>query len=53
VFDLLMLDMFGRGRIRTEPEFRSLFATAGMSLTKVIQTESAVNPISILELLPV
>jgi hypothetical protein len=53
VFDLLMLDMFGRGRLRTEAEFRALFAAAGMNLTKVMPTESAVNPISILELVPV
>ena len=51
-FDLLMLTLFGRGRIRTEAEFRALFAAGGMELTKVIPTESAINPMSILEGVP-
>ena len=51
-FDLLMLTLFGRGRLRTESEFRALFAAAGMELTRVIPTESAINPMSILEGVP-
>ena len=51
-FDLLMLTLFGRGRVRTEAEFRALFAAGGMNLTRVIPTESAVNPMSILEGVP-
>lgn len=51
-FDLLMLTLFGRGRVRTEAEFRALFAAGGMNLTRVIPTESAINPMSILEGVP-
>ena len=53
VLDLLMLDMFGRGRIRTEAEFRDVFAAAGLKLANLMPTDSAVNPISIMELAPV
>jgi hypothetical protein len=49
--DLLMLALF-RGRIRTEAEFRALFAAAGVNLTRVIQTNSVSNPMSILEGVP-
>jgi hypothetical protein len=51
-FDLLMLTLFGRGRLRTEAEFRALFAAGGLELTRVIPTESAINPMSILEGVP-
>ena len=49
--DLLMLTLF-RGRIRTEAEFRALFAAAGVNLTRVIPTGSISNPMSILEGVP-
>lgn len=45
VFDLLMMIQH-HGRIRTEAEFRDLFADAGLRLTRVIPTAS---PNSILE----
>ena len=45
VFDLLMMIQH-HGRIRTETEFRGLFANAGLRLTQVIPTAS---PNSILE----
>jgi hypothetical protein len=49
--DLLMLTLF-RGRIRTEAEFRALFAAAGVTLMRVIPTDSVSNPMSILEGVP-
>ena len=49
--DLLMLTLF-RGRIRTEAEFRALFAAAGVNLTRVIPTGSVSNSMSILEGVP-
>ncbi len=49
MFDLLMLVNNRGGRIRTEAEFRALFAAAGLRLTKVIATAS---PNSILEGVP-
>jgi hypothetical protein len=49
--DLLMLTLF-RGRIRTEAEFRALFAAAGVTLMRVIPTGSVSNPMSILEGVP-
>ena len=45
-FDVLMLLMHAGGRIRTEAEFRGLFAAAGLRLTRVIPTAS---PNSIVE----
>lgn len=48
-FDLLMLLAHEGGRVRTEAEFRDLFAAAGLRLTKVIPTAS---PNSILEGVP-
>ena len=51
-FDLLMLTLFGRGRLRTEAEFRALFAAGGVKLTRVTPTGSAINPMSILEGVP-
>ena len=51
VMDLLMLTLF-RGRIRTEAEFRALFAAAGMNLMRIIPTPSVTNPMSILEGVP-
>jgi SAM-dependent methyltransferase len=50
--DLLMLTLFGRGRIRSEAEFRALFAEAGLRLTNIIPTGSITNPMSILEAVP-
>ena len=49
--DLLMLTLF-RGRIRTEAEFRALFAAAGVTFTRVIPTNSVSNPMAILEGVP-
>ena len=49
--DLVMLTLFG-GRIRTEAEYRALFAAAGVNLTRVIPTDSVSNPMSILEGVP-
>jgi len=46
LFDLLMLVHHKGGRVRTESEFRNLFAAAGLRLAKSIQTAS---PNSILE----
>jgi len=46
VFDLLMLLVHPGARIRTESEFRDLFAAAGLRLNRVIATAS---PNSILE----
>jgi hypothetical protein len=40
VMDVQMLLLFGGGRIRTEAEFRDLFAAAGLRLTRVIPTPS-------------
>ena len=51
-FDLLMLTLFGQGRVRTEAQFRALFAAAGLRLTRVAPTGSVSNPMSILEGLP-
>ena len=51
-FDLLMLTLFGRGRLRTEAEFRALFAAGRVTLTRVIPTASSINPMSILEGVP-
>jgi len=48
-FDLLMLTLFGGGGLRTEAEFRTLFAAAGVRLTQVIPTGSAITPMSIIE----
>jgi SAM-dependent methyltransferase len=48
-FDLLMLLMHKGARVRTEAEFRDLFAAAGLLLTRVIPTAS---PNSILEGVP-
>jgi O-methyltransferase domain len=45
-FDLLMLLANDEGRVRTEAEFRDLFAAAGLRLARVIPTAS---PNSILE----
>ena len=45
-FDMLMLLVHAGARIRTEAEFRDLFAAAGLRLTRVIPTPS---PNSILE----
>jgi hypothetical protein len=45
-FDLLMLLIHAGGRIRTEAEFRDLFAAAGLRLTRIIPTAS---PNSIVE----
>lgn len=45
VFDLLMM-LAHTGRVRTEAEFRNLFADAGLRLARVIPTTS---PNSILE----
>ncbi len=46
VMDVRMLLVFGGGRLRTETEFRALFAAAGLRLTRVIPTPS---PNSIIE----
>ena len=46
LMDVQMLLLFGGGRIRTEAEFRDLFAAAGLRLTRVIPTPS---PNSIIE----
>jgi len=48
-FDLLMLLANEDGRVRTEAEFRALFAAAGLHLARVIPTAS---PNSILEGVP-
>jgi hypothetical protein len=45
-FDLQMLQVAEEGRVRTEVEFRELFAAAGLRLARVIPTAS---PNSILE----
>jgi hypothetical protein len=49
VFDVLMLLAHEGGRVRTEAEFRDLFAAAGLRLARVIPTAS---PNSILEGVP-
>ena len=49
VFDVLMLLAHEGGRVRTEAEFRNLFAAAGLRLARVISTAS---PNSILEGVP-
>jgi hypothetical protein len=46
VMDVQMLLVFGGGRLRTEAEFRDLFAAAGLRLTRVTPTAS---PNSIIE----
>jgi hypothetical protein len=46
--DLFRLTLF-RGSIRTESEFRALFASAGLTLKRVIPTNSISSPMSILE----
>ncbi len=46
--DLFLLTLV-RGRIRTEPEFRALFASAGLTLRNIIATGSISNSMSILE----
>jgi hypothetical protein len=51
-FDLQMLAHHGRGRVRTEAEFRTLFAAADLRLTEVLPTRSVTNPLSILTGLP-
>ena len=48
-FDVLMLLANEGGRVRTEAEFRDLFAAAGLRLARVIPTAS---PNSILEGVP-
>jgi hypothetical protein len=48
LLDLLML-VYAGGRERTEPEYRTLLASAGFSLDRVIATS---GPVSILEALP-
>jgi hypothetical protein len=48
-FDVLMLLAHEGGRVRTEAEFRDLFAAAGLRLARVIPTAS---PNSILEGVP-
>ena len=48
-FDLLMLLAHEAGRVRTEAEFRDLFAAAGLRLARVIPTAS---PNAILEGVP-
>jgi hypothetical protein len=40
VMDLQMMLLFGGGRIRTETEFRALFAEAGLAMTAVHSTRS-------------
>jgi hypothetical protein len=44
-----MLTLFGGGGLRTEAEFRTLFAVAGVKLPQVIPTGSAITPMSIIE----
>jgi O-methyltransferase len=39
-YDVIMLATFSGGRIRTEAELRTLFASAGLVLTSVIPTSS-------------
>ncbi len=46
--DLSRLTLF-RGSIRTESEFRALFAAPGLTLTGVFATNSISSPMSILE----
>jgi hypothetical protein len=48
LLDLLML-VYAGGRERTEPDYRTLLASAGLSLDRVIPTS---GPVSILEALP-
>jgi hypothetical protein len=48
-FDLRMLTLFGGGGLRSEAEFRTLFAAAGVKLTQIIPTGSTINPMSIIE----
>jgi hypothetical protein len=48
IVDLIMLAAL-TGRERTEPEFRDLFAAAGLRLTRVLPTPS---PLSIVEGVP-
>lgn len=49
VIDLMMMSV-STGRERTEPEFRALYAAAGLELTRVIPTPSM---LSIVEGVPV
>jgi hypothetical protein len=49
LLDIEMLAMTAGGRERTEAEFSTLFASAGLKLTKLVPTES---PVSILEARP-
>jgi hypothetical protein len=46
VMDVQMLLLFGGGRLRTEAEYRDLFAAAGLGVTRVVPTSS---PNSIIE----
>jgi hypothetical protein len=46
LMDVQMLMLFGGGRVRTEAEFRDLFAAAGLRLTRIVPTPS---PNSIVE----
>ena len=48
---LVMLTL-ARGRVRTESEFRALFTAGGLSLSRLIPTNSISNPLSILEGVP-
>jgi hypothetical protein len=47
LLDIQMMAMFGGARSRTEDEFRSLLAEAGLTLRRVIPTRS--SPVSIIE----
>jgi cyclopropane fatty-acyl-phospholipid synthase-like methyltransferase len=49
VMDLQMLLLFGGGRIRTEAEFRTLFAQAGLRVNQILPTSS---PNTIIEAMP-
>lgn len=49
LFDIEMLTQSDDGRDRTEPEFRELFARAGLRLTRVVDTGS---PVSVVEGVP-
>jgi hypothetical protein len=40
IMDLQMMLLFGRGRIRTEEEFRDLFKAAGLAVTHIHPTRS-------------
>ena len=47
--DLIMLTMFGGGRVRTAREFRTLLEGGGFTLSRILPTESSV---SVIEALP-